>query len=141
MRRRSVTPQYRRRSFLLIAFVTTLACAAQQPPASRTIDLTAPDNIKLKATYFPAAKPGPGVLLLHQCNRQRKVWDELAQQLSVAGIHVLTLDLRGFGESGGPPLANLSPAQAQAEGQKWPGDIDAAFQYLVSQPGVKRDIV
>lgn len=129
------------RSFLLISLLMALTCAAQQSPAGRAVDLTAPDGMNLKASYFPAAKPGPGVLLLHQCNRQRKIWDELAQQLSAAGIHVLTLDLRGFGESGGPPLANLSPAQAQAEGQKWPGDIDVAFQYLVSQPGVKRDVI
>src|SRR5215831_13308866 len=111
MRRRSMTPQYRRRSFLLIAFLTAVACAPQQLPAGRTIDLTAADNIKLKATYFPAAKPGPGVLLLHQCNRQRKVWDELAQQLSADGIHVLTFDLRDFGESSGKPFDELSPGE------------------------------
>ena len=58
-------------------------------------------RVALKATYFNSGKPGPGVLLLHQCNRQRKVWDGLAQQLAAAGIQVLTLDLRGFGESGG----------------------------------------
>jgi dienelactone hydrolase len=128
------------RSLLLLPLVVALTCAAQAP-AARVIDLTAPDGTNLKASFFPAAKPGPGVLLLHQCNRQRKVWDELARQLSAAGIHVLTLDLRGFGESAGTPFANLNPAQAQDAGQKWPGDIDVAFQYLVSQPGVKREVI
>jgi pimeloyl-ACP methyl ester carboxylesterase len=118
-------------SLLLFSFLV-MTCAGQQPPAGRTIDLAASDGATLKATYFAAAKPGPGVLLLHQCNRQRKVWDELAQQLSGAGINVLTLDLRGFGESSGTPMGEL---------EKWPGDIDAAFQYLVSQPGVKRDVI
>jgi hypothetical protein len=51
---------------------------AQQPPAPRVVDITASDGTNLKATYFSAGKPGPGVLLLHQCNRQRKVWDDLA---------------------------------------------------------------
>ncbi len=128
-------------SLILVSLLLALTCASQQAPPSRTIDLTASDGTHLKATYFASTKPGPGVLLLHQCNRQRKVWDELATQMSAAGINVLTLDLRGFGESGGTPLDKLSPQEAQVEGQKWPSDIDIAFQYLQSQPGVKRDVM
>src|SRR5271165_1548876 len=85
----------------------------------RVVDLTASDGTKLKATYFSAAKPGPGVLLLHQCNRQRKVWDSLAQQLAASGINVLTLDLRGFGESGGTPADKATPQQGQEARAKW----------------------
>ena len=126
----------------LVAGVLALGATAQQPPAARVLDLKAPDNTVLKATYFAAAKPGPGVLLLHQCNRQRKVWDELAGQLAAAGINVLTFDLRGFGESGGTPFDKMTPEEnAQVQAKKWPGDIDAAFQYLVSQPGVTRDVI
>jgi len=127
-------------SFLLVSSLLALASFAQSP-ASRVVDLTASDGIHLKATYFPAAKSGPGVLLLHQCNRQRKVWDDLATRMAAAGIHVLTLDLRGFGESGGTPNDKLTPQEAQTEGQKWPSDIDIAFHYLQSQPGVKRDVM
>ncbi len=129
-------------SCMLLSLVMVLSGAAQQLSVGRAIDLTAPDNTKLKATYFAAAKPGPGVLLLHQCNRQRKIWDDLAGQLAAAGINVLTLDLRGFGESGGTPLDKMTPQEAaQVQAEKWPGDIDAAFQYLVSHPGVKRDVI
>jgi dienelactone hydrolase len=110
--------------------------------AQRIVDLTAADGTKLKASYFAAAKPGPGVLLLHQCNRQRKIWDGLAQQLAAAGINVLTLDYRGFGESGGDPFDKLPPQQmAQIQAEKWPSDFDTAFQYLVSQPGVTPDMI
>jgi dienelactone hydrolase len=106
------------------------------------VDLTAADGTKLKATYFDAGKPGPGVLLLHQCNRQRKVWDGLATQLSGAGIHVLTVDTRGFGESGGERFEKLAPpVEAQIEKEKWPGDFDVAIEYLESQPGVTRDVM
>ena len=87
-----------RRTLLLLLFATLSALPAFT--TERPVDLTASDGTRLKATFFAAAKPGPGVLLLHQCNRQRKVWDGLAQQLSVAGINVLTLDYRGYGESG-----------------------------------------
>lgn len=130
---------------LLCALLTTvflgLTCAAAEPQAPKVNDLTAADGIKLKVSFFAAAKPGPGVLLLHQCNRQRKIWDGLALQLVAAGINVLTLDLRGFGESGGDPLAKLTPQQAQAEQAKWPSDIDVAFQFLQAQPGVQKDVI
>jgi len=128
---------------LVIVVALALSCVAQKSPTAgttpRIVDLTASDGTKLKASYFPAAKTGPGVLLLHQCNRDRKIWDDLAHQLASAGISVLTLDLRGFGESGGTAQDKLPPQQAQAQAQKWPGDIDFAFRYLQSQSGVKPD--
>jgi len=98
---------------LLVVFLLTLGAAAQQTPLARVIDLKASDGTLLKATYFAAAKSGPGVLLLHQCNRQRKVWDDLAGQLTAAGINVLTFDLRDFGESGGLPFDKLTPPGAR----------------------------
>ena len=130
-------------SFRVFGFlVCALTCGAGARSAERVVDLTAADGAKLKATYFAAAKPGPGVLLLHQCNRQRKIWDGLAQQLAAAGINVLTLDYRGYGESGGDWFDKLPPQEAaQIQAEKWPGDIDTAFQYLVSQPGVTRDVI
>ena len=81
------------------------------------------------------------MLLLHQCNRQRKVWDGLAQQLSAAGLNVLTFDYRGFGESGGRPEAQADPAEIGKQRAKWPDDIEVAYQYLVSQPGVNKDVI
>ncbi len=68
---------------------------AEESTSPRVVDLKAPDGTSLKGTYFSAGKPGPGVLLLHQCNRQRKVWDDLAARLAAAGFHVMTVDLRG----------------------------------------------
>src|SRR5437588_5544780 len=82
---------------LLIGAVTL----AQDAPPRRKVDLKAADGIQLKGTYFAAGRPGPGVLLVHQSNRDRKSWDSLAVQLATAGINTLTLDMRGFGESGG----------------------------------------
>jgi pimeloyl-ACP methyl ester carboxylesterase len=104
---------------------------AQQPPAARVVDLNAGDGTILKASYFAAAKPGPGVLLLHQINRTRKGWDELAGQLAAAGINTLTLDMRGFGESG-TPYTKLTDAEKAKVSPMWPSDVETAFQYLVS---------
>ena len=117
-----------------------LACASAGFGGQRAVDLTSSDGVKLKATYFDAGKPGPGVLLLHQCNRDRKVYDGLAIMLSGAGLNVLTVDNRGFGESGGTPH-DQNTDEAQTEKEKWPGDFDTAVKYLESQPGVTRDTI
>jgi len=122
-------------------FLFALVLTGSGLAAERVLDLTASDGVKLKVTFFPAAKPGPGVLLLHQCNRQRKVWDSLARELATAGINVVTMDLRGFGESGDERQDKLAPATAQAQAAKWPGDIDKAFDFLISQAGVARDTI
>jgi len=106
-----------------------LVARAYGVPAPREIGLKASDGTQLKATYFSSGQPGPGVLLLHQNNRTRKSWDGVAEQLAAAGINTVTLDMRGHGESGGTPSGNLTD------------DIDRALQYLVSQPGVKRDVI
>jgi dienelactone hydrolase len=126
---------------VLVMLASALTCLAQDAPAARTVDLAASDGTKLKATYFAASKPGPGVILLHQCNQQRHSWDEVATHLAASGIHVLTLDYRGYGESGGTPYKDLPPGEpGKLELEKWPGDVDVAFSYLMAQPGVSHTI-
>jgi dienelactone hydrolase len=123
----------------LYSLLLLLPVCAPAATTERNVDLTASDGTKLTGTYFSAGKAGPGVLLLHQCNRQRKVWDGLAQQLAAAGINVFTFDYRGFGESGGKPEDKSTPAEIGAQRGKWPGDLEVAYQYLVSQPGVNKE--
>src|SRR5262245_36860701 len=78
-----------RLSLVLVAsFLVGCVGAAPRP---RVVDLAGRDGVPLKATYFAAGKSGPGVLLLHQCNRQRAMWDKLAPRLAAAGMNVLTL--------------------------------------------------
>ncbi len=132
----------RRQIFLrvVVLFLMGLTCSAQQTPAARMVTLTTADGTLLKASYFSAGKPGPGVILFHQCNRHRKVWDGLAEQMASSGINVLTLDNRGFGESGGPPMDKLPvEEQKRITADVWPHDFDLALDYLESQPGVMRD--
>jgi dienelactone hydrolase len=116
--------------------VSLARAAAAQAPAPSHVTLAAPDGVKLKATYYSAGKPGPGVLLLHQCNQDRRSWAAFANQAAGRGYHVLTMDYRGFGESEGPRFTNFQEQQPVIE--QWPRDIDAAFAWLTSQPGVDR---
>lgn len=123
-------------AMLGIIFGMTLSVSAAVP--SRNIDITAPDGIVLKATYYGTANPGPVVLLLHMCNSNRKAWEPVARQLSSAGINALTLDYRGFGESAGERFEDDAQKQQKMRDEKWPGDIDAAFAYLAAQSGVDK---
>jgi dienelactone hydrolase len=111
------------------------------PPAPRAVDLKASDGTPLKATYFAAPQAGPGVLLLHQVNRERKAWDGLAAQLAAGGLNTLTLDMRGHGESGGTPYEKLTPAELKDAWRGSPDDVETALRYLMSQPGVERDVI
>jgi dienelactone hydrolase len=127
------------RSIPILVFLSLVAAASAAPqvPSPRTVDLRAPDGVLLKGTYFSSGKSGPGVLLLHQCNQQRKLWDALGERLASVGINVLTIDYRGFGESGGTPHDKLTQeGEIKIQTETWPGDINAAFRYLLAQPGV-----
>jgi dienelactone hydrolase len=118
--------------YLLLPLLLGSIGFAQNTPAPRVVDLKASDGIVLKGTYFAAAKPGPGVLLFHQGNRTRTAWDDVGRQLALAGINTLAVDSRAHGESGG----TLEEAS-----QKKQADLETAFQFLVSQPDVQRDVI
>jgi pimeloyl-ACP methyl ester carboxylesterase len=130
-----------RTSFLCAALVLAASAFAQnantsaaqdrRAAAAHVVELKSSDGTPLKATYFAAAKPGPGVLLLHQSNRDRKSWDGVAAQLASAGLNTLTLDMRGLGESGG----------TRTERKRLPEDVDAALEFFMSQPGVDRQVI
>ena len=118
--------------FIFAVSANAVRAQQSQPAAPHTVDLKSTDGTLLKATFFPAAKAGPGVLLFHQSNRTRTSWDEVSRQLAAAGINTLTIDERGYGESGGKKEARELYHDA---------DLDSAFEYLVSQPGVDRNAI
>jgi tetratricopeptide (TPR) repeat protein len=109
---------------LLVSFSITGIAFADSAMSGRNVDIKSSDGTILKATYFAAAKPGPGVLLFHQSDRTRSSWDDVAKQLAAAGINTLTVDLRRYKED-----------------KEWSAAEDAALEFLASQPGVNRDII
>jgi dienelactone hydrolase len=112
----------------LFAIVAALGCAAvlSADVQKKDVEVKAPDGVTLKGTYFAAAKPGPAILLMHQCNMDRHAWDGLAADLAAGGISVLAFDSRGFGDSGG----------VKSDRDKMPGDVDATYEFLTRQKGV-----
>src|SRR5439155_9966569 len=113
----------------IIFFVASLTIgivAAAEPAktAVRNVDVKSADGTILKGSFFAAAKPGASVLLFHQSNRNRKSWEDTARQLAAVGINVLTVD-----------------TDPKTRKQWWPAGLDAAFEYLISQPNVNRDVI
>jgi hypothetical protein len=102
-----------------------IAFAVPTKNVARDVIFKTANGTVLKGTYFAAAKPGPGLLLFHQSNRTRKSWEAVARHLAAAGINVLTVE--------------ADPNKTRK--QRWPGELEAAFDFLVSQPGVSRDVV
>ena len=127
---------------LIIAVVLITITAAAEPLKNiRVVDIKSGDGTILRGSYFSAAKPGPGVLLFHQHNRTRESWEDVAKRLAAAGINTLTVDVRGHGETGGKYDNWTGPNWKETRKGWWPQDLDAAFQFLVSQPGVNRDLI
>ncbi|HXW05508.1 MAG TPA: alpha/beta fold hydrolase [Vicinamibacterales bacterium] len=123
------------RSGLALGVLMQAAAVLAETPVAVPVTLKAADGIALKGSYYAAGQPGPGLLLLHQCNRDRSAWASLAKSAAERGFHVLTMDYRGYGESEGQRFESYLEQQPVMQ-QKWPGDIDAAFAWLRSQPGV-----
>ncbi|GJM45024.1 MAG: hypothetical protein DHS20C21_18660 [Gemmatimonadota bacterium] len=122
----------------LWAALATLGVLANPPGASgdpATVDIVAHDGLALGATLWGAAAPGPGILLLHQCNRDRRSWDPLAQPLADAGFHVLTLDFRGFGDSRNAQAWDFETQSAELL-PAFDDDVDRALEFLQSLPDV-----
>lgn len=125
---------------IVVAVILFAFSAAAQTP--RDVDFPASDGTKLKGTFFAAntnGKAAPAVMLLHMCNTDRKSWRPVAEQLAASGISALTVDNRGFGESGGPRAENAPPEVQQQVAEKWPSDFDTEFAWLLSQPGVDKN--
>jgi pimeloyl-ACP methyl ester carboxylesterase len=110
----------------------TTAFATPLPPTTLTI--TAPDGAQLAASFYPPvtgvqgaghASRAPGVLLLHMYGGSRADWAAFAHDLQERGTAALALDLRGFGESPGPPSWTQAPA-----------DVRAAWETLIARPEV-----
>ena len=121
-------------SFKLFFFTLLLTAVAAGPAIAQSmdVDLNGSDGVTLKGTYTSSGRPGPAMLLIHQCNMDRTSWQGITTQLVEAGIHVLTLDLRGFGDSEGEGMSGGFPNLLM----KSSGDVDIAFDYLVEKDGV-----
>jgi len=57
------------------------------------------DDFLLFADYYQGKKRSGGVIILHDCNHDRRAYSAIAKSLAQQGLHALLVDLRGYGDS------------------------------------------
>jgi len=124
------------KTLLLVSIVILLFTTASLAE-KKDVSFNAADGFALKGTLYSAEKGGPGILLLHQCNADRQIYDNLATMLSTAGYNVLTFDFRGFGGSKAGGYTNFT-AERQKIVERMPGDVDSALNVLTSESTVNK---
>lgn len=124
---------------ILSAALFTLTASSQATDLTLTTDA----GFALKASYYQSnQKSDRAVLLLHQCNYNRTMYNDIGQQLSDKGIHALSLDFRGYGESANNEFS-VEKVQAlpreerssawQKMSKHWPSDVQLAYDHLKSK--------
>ena len=102
------------------------------------VTFTSNDGVSLVGSYL-TPKPGinnstPSVILLHMLGRDRSTWNEFAQDLSHRGYAVLSVDLRGHGESIKQGNATISYQSFVPDDFKnMTLDVKAAKEFLIRE--------
>lgn len=117
----TVRPAARRRRTQLHAFLETRGVLGGHGAPHVTTRLRSRDGTLLAGTYLPGPGPdAPAVLLMHgfAAHRRKPAYATLADVLS-EHAHVLSLDLRGHGQSGGASTLGAREAMDAAAGIRW----------------------
>lgn len=92
------------------------------------VNLITSDDVPLAGFYIPGSLPY-GAVLLHMMPADKSSYNDFASKLSGLGLHVLAIDLRGHGESGGGNYQEFTDEQHQ----KSIFDVMATVEYLRKQ--------
>ena len=128
---------------LFLAFLSSTLLTLAVSSNADDLTLTTDKGFDLKASYYQSHKESDRVvLLLHQCNYNRTMYKNIGPELAAQGIHALSLDFRGFGESiseefSVEKLRALPKEKRSAAWKKmsayWPSDIQLAYNHLTSK--------
>lgn len=86
--------------FILVVFFSLGFSAEYRLLKAERAEIVVSDNFNLVGSFYPVKEQNPpAVILLHMLGRNRGDWNVFARYLQKEGIAVLSLDLRGHGES------------------------------------------
>ena len=116
------------RRYLIAAFFSLL-CLPLQAADPRQVEIKGQDGFALKGSFYASGNDkGRAILLLHGMNGNRNTWDATVAPLLQAGISVLAVDMRGYGETGG----NVDFGQNNDDANLW-------MEWLRKQSGIDPD--
>lgn len=127
---------------LLLATSTAFAQAPPKKATFEDITLTAKDGANIAITYFksPAGQEAPVVVMLHGKGGTRQIWKAYAEALQKAEYAVVTVDLRGHGESAGGNSGSGSSKKSDSSAPKArdyaamvAGDMEAVKKFLFDE--------
>lgn len=99
-------------------------------PAPMRVEVQAADGLTLVGDLYNAELDAqtPAVLLMHMYQGRRTDWRTLLPALTGAGYHVISVDLRGHGETGG-----------DRDWQAAVGDVQTWLDWMETQPSINPD--
>jgi pimeloyl-ACP methyl ester carboxylesterase len=115
-----------------LLLLPALTIAQNGAPTPQTVRIEAADGLTLVGDFYALiidglpAEGAPAVLLIHQYRTSRGEWDSLIAPLAENGYHVLTIDLRGHGDTGGAEDWHAALA-----------DVQTWLDWLREQPNVR----
>jgi tetratricopeptide (TPR) repeat protein len=100
------------------------------------VELQASNHVRLEATLRAGEGPS-AILFIADVGSRRSAYTPYAQLMTLDGFTTLTLDMRGQGDSRCDSLPSIADLPAHQYDQL-PGDIAAAFTYLVETRKIDR---
>jgi alpha-beta hydrolase superfamily lysophospholipase len=124
----------------ILAFICGVLCVSNLVSAApQEVTFVTKDSVTIYGTFYPCGtnEKAPGLVLLHMLKHKRQDWDAFAQDAVKAGFAVLTIDLRGHGQSvhQGERILDVNEF-SNAEFALSVEDVSAAVEFLRKEPGV-----
>lgn len=138
-------------ALLIIMLLSVNAFAYEKEKILKNVDEYVPEIVKIKARadddflltadYYLGGKRSGGVIVLHDCNNDRRSYSKVATSLAQQDLHTLLVDLRGYGGSVSQAYSRET-AKLKAtdivtyQGEmtlittNWPDDLLAMYQFL-----------
>ncbi len=137
------SPQNLYTGLLLIGVVILSGCTGKTEEismAGKQVSLKTEDGFSIVST-FHEANSDTGIILLHMLNRNRNDWNHFAEQLQKENYKILSIDLRGHGQSTSKNGRNVGwQTFSESDFNDMILDVKAAKEFL-EQKNVKKFVV